>query len=328
MLPLHIQARPIKITFRLIINLCGVEFTSIPVEGLTQFSCKFAVSAPLECLSEREKNLLDENSDFCNSKRPNIFVDRNNLLGKPQAVSGPHNLNFQYANGPLGPTHWSKLFKQCGGWDPVYSSMPESMTVENTGISVQLRVKYANSTQAKIQGGPMSSTYVLDSIHFHWGNNDHKGSEHMINGKSYPMEMHAVHLKPHMTLEQAMKLPDGIVVVAYIFEIEDTCHVPIKYIEESFDLIEMDVNTAQPLQNMFEINELVEPFCNGYVTYKGSLTTPPCSESVTWIVSPYTIGLSKMQLQSFRKLYDSSKNLENNFRPVQPLNGRTVHFVN
>lgn len=114
----------------------------------------------------------------------------------------------------------------------------------------------------------------------------------------------------------------------YVFQIEDTCHTPIKYIQEAFDLIEMDLNTAQPLQNMFPLTELVESFCNGYVTYKGSLSTPPCAEAVTWIVSPYTIGLSKVQLQTFRKLYDSSKNLENNFRPVQPLNGRTVHFVN
>lgn len=84
---------------------------------------------------------------------------------------------------------------------------------------MELRVKYGNSTQAKIQGGPMNSVYFLDHIHFHWGNSDHKGSEHFINGKSYPMEMHAVHLKPHMSFEQAIKLPDGIVVVAYIFEV-------------------------------------------------------------------------------------------------------------
>lgn len=90
----------------------------------------------------------------------------------------------------------------------------------------------------------------------------------------------------------------------------------------------MDINIGQPVQNMFPMSELVEHFCKGYVTYKGSLTTPPCAETVTWIISPYTIGISQKQLAEFRKLYETTSTLTNNFRPTQPLNRREIRFVN
>lgn len=84
---------------------------------------------------------------------------------------------------------------------------------------VVVKPKFPPGKAATIQGGPLASPYVLDHLHFHWGSSDHKGSEHTINGKTYPMEMHAVHLKEHLNIEQAAKLPDGIAVVGYIFEV-------------------------------------------------------------------------------------------------------------
>lgn len=54
----------------------------------------------LDNLNSVAKNPLGENE--CDSKRPNIFVDRNNLLGKPQALVGPQTVNYQYGTGPMG----------------------------------------------------------------------------------------------------------------------------------------------------------------------------------------------------------------------------------
>ncbi|XP_071051486.1 carbonic anhydrase 1-like isoform X1 [Onthophagus taurus] len=303
-----------------------------------------------EPISETEKNILEESNVLCDPKRPNIFVDRNNLLGKNHPEKQNYKLaEFTYGNGPNGPAHWAKIYKQCGGkhqspididlstlknvhmqkltWDSVYSQMPEMITVSNNGRTVVIKPKYATGKQAGIQGGPLSAMYILDHIHFHWGSSDHKGSEHTINGKSFPMEMHAVHLKEHLTLEQAAKVSDGIAIVGYFFEIEETCNRAIRDIQEDFEQIESDVGMAQPLRTMFPISELTESFCNNYVTYKGSLTTPPCPESVIWIISPYTIGLSKNQLLKFRKLFETTKGLMNNFRPIQQLHGRPIHFV-
>ncbi|WP_205860322.1 carbonic anhydrase family protein, partial [Polaribacter sp. 20A6] len=67
-----------------------------------------------------------------------------------------------------------------------------------------------------------------------------------------------------------------------------------------------------------------------YWTYPGSLTTPPLYESVTWIVLKEPIYVSDKQMGKFRTLLfngeedDDRKHMENNFRPPQPLKGRTV----
>ncbi|XP_022907515.1 carbonic anhydrase 3-like isoform X2 [Onthophagus taurus] len=303
-----------------------------------------------EPISETEKNILEESNVLCDPKRPNIFVDRNNLLGKNHPEKQNYKLaEFTYGNGPNGPAHWAKIYKQCGGkhqspididlstlknvhmqkltWDSVYSQMPEMITVSNNGRTVVIKPKYATGKQAGIQGGPLSAMYILDHIHFHWGSSDHKGSEHTINGKSFPMEMHAVHLKEHLTLEQAAKVSDGIAIVGYFFEIESHCHKAIQYIQQVFGLATLDVGLDVPLTNLFPLRNLAEEFGPGYVTYNGSLTEPPCTEHVIWILSPFYVGITVNQLKNFRKLYDSSKGLVNNFRPLQPNNNRTVVFV-
>jgi carbonic anhydrase len=60
------------------------------------------------------------------------------------------------------------------------------------------------------------------------------------------------------------------------------------------------------------------PTDHGYYTYLGSLTTPPCTEIVTWYILQAPTQLSPQQVQTFKKYYS------NNVRPVQPLNARTV----
>jgi carbonic anhydrase len=57
---------------------------------------------------------------------------------------------------------------------------------------------------------------------------------------------------------------------------------------------------------------------SSYFTYSGSLTTPPCSENVTWIVLAKPANVSQAQFQSFRRI------LGNDFRPLQNLNGRVL----
>jgi carbonic anhydrase len=64
-------------------------------------------------------------------------------------------------------------------------------------------------------------------------------------------------------------------------------------------------------------NELL-PKNRGYYTYLGSLTTPPCTEIVTWYVLKSATQLSAEQVETFKKYYS------NNVRPVQPLDGRTI----
>ncbi|MFL5426507.1 MAG: carbonic anhydrase family protein, partial [Myxococcales bacterium] len=60
------------------------------------------------------------------------------------------------------------------------------------------------------------------------------------------------------------------------------------------------------------------PADKGYYTFAGSLTTPPCSEDVTWFVLKQAVAISKSELATFAKKYS------HNARPIQPLNGRAV----
>ncbi len=86
-----------------------------------------------------------------------------------------------------------------------------------------------------------------------------------------------------------------------------------------------------------EVSEPVDPSkllptnTREYYTYPGSLTTPPLSESVTWIVFKEPIRLSKHQLQTMRQLMfcdeahsESGEHMVDNFRPPCPITGRTV----
>ncbi|XP_019490242.1 PREDICTED: carbonic anhydrase 5A, mitochondrial [Hipposideros armiger] len=72
------------------------------------------------------------------------------------------------------------------------------------------------------------------------------------------------------------------------------------------------------------------PTCQDYWTYPGSLTTPPLTESVTWVIQKKPIEVAANQLAAFRKLLFSAlgeeeKTMVNNYRPIQPLMNRKVH---
>ena len=56
-------------------------------------------------------------------------------------------------------------------------------------------------------------------LHFHWGADDSKGSEHTINGEEFPMEMHIVHKKVGLTVEDALATSDGLAVVGQMFQV-------------------------------------------------------------------------------------------------------------
>ena len=80
------------------------------------------------------------------------------------------------------------------------------------------------------------------------------------------------------------------------------------------------------LSDKFNVKQLLgEERLRRYYRYDGSLTTPPCYESVIWTVLHEPIQLSLKQLNAFRSLHDEEKDiLANTFRPVQPLGTRKL----
>jgi carbonic anhydrase len=142
----------------------------------------------------------------------------------------------------------------------------------------------------------------FELLQFHF----HSLSEHIVNADRGAMELHAVF--------QESSRGDKLV-VGVIFEIGKRNN---RFVQVLIDAGLPRKNgettvTATPI-NLAD----VLPDTSSYFTYPGSLTTPPCTENVTWIVLANAAKVSQTQFQSFRRI------LGNDFRPLQNLNGRVV----
>lgn len=162
----------------------------------------------------------------------------------------------------------------------------------NNGHTIQ--VNYGSGDTLTIG----DATYDLKQYHFH------APSEHTVNGKHYPMEMHMVHASADNKLA---------VVGVFIEEgAENAAFAPVwaklptsKSVESHYADVKVD------------INQLLPGAKTSY-RYDGSLTTPPCSESVKWIVMTEPIKLSTAQVSKFTAI------INKNNRPTQGLNGRAI----
>ncbi|MBF0621785.1 MAG: carbonic anhydrase family protein [Magnetococcales bacterium] len=174
-----------------------------------------------------------------------------------------------------------------------YGSVP--VNIINNGHTIQLDGN---------QGGYITLDglrYDLLQIHFH------SPSEHTVGGKSYPLEAHMVHKSAE----------GGLAVVGVLME-EGAENAFLKPMWQGLPA-KADQHFIQKDATL-DINALL-PGDETFLTLSGSLTTPPCSEDVRWLVMNTPVTLSAQQVKQFATLHPGSN------RPVQPLNGRAV-FVN
>ncbi|MGH9778344.1 MAG: carbonic anhydrase [Candidatus Acidiferrales bacterium] len=165
--------------------------------------------------------------------------------------------------------------------------------VVHTGHSIQ--VNYAEGDMLTID----EDTYVLVQYHFH------SPSEHTVKGRPFPMEMHLVHRSAQGRLA---------VLGVLIDEGQEN---------EAFEPVWANLPEKKGVEThlenvMVDVNELL-PRDRASYRYEGSLTTPPCSEGVKWIVMKQPVSLSAHQIEVFQNI------IKGNNRPVQPLNGRAVY---
>ncbi|XP_046424505.1 carbonic anhydrase 7-like isoform X4 [Neodiprion fabricii] len=207
-----------------------------------------------------------------------------------------------------------------------YWNLPQNLTITDNGHSVELSGSWEKAMTPFISGGPLTGDYAFSQLHFHWGPRDSVGSEHTIDNKSFPMEMHMVHYKrDYQTFTEALKHDDGLAVVAFLFEMSDMPNLGINLLENSFCKLHKKLNVRIPVIP-YPLAMLHHTFQDDYVFYIGSLTTPPCREIVTWLVSSSPLTISEKQLDSFRKISNKWPEKEN-YRPRQPLNGRNLYYA-
>ncbi|XP_056101754.1 uncharacterized protein LOC130080431 [Rhinichthys klamathensis goyatoka] len=192
------------------------------------------------------------------------------------------------------------------------------MSMVNTGDSVVVTLTNAKMT---VQGGDLPGVYNSTQLTFHWGNgSSSNGSEHTVNGKQYPMELQIlnIHSKYNGNLTAALAANDstGLAVLSFFIEVSKTTFIISKGKRNTTSAI-------MPLDSLLEgVNR------TKYYRYRGSLTTPNCNEVVIWTVFKDPIKVSQDLINRFSTttFFKASPPvlMTNNFRGVQPLNGRVV----
>ncbi|XP_033701222.2 carbonic anhydrase 5A, mitochondrial [Tursiops truncatus] len=198
--------------------------------------------------------------------------------------------------------------------------------VWNTGYLFQ--VEFDDSTEGSgISGGPLENHYRLKQFHFHWGAANEWGSEHTVDDHVYPAELHLVHWNAvkYQNYTEAVMGEDGLAVVGVFLKLGARHEALQELVAVLPDIKHKDARAAL---GPFQPSCLL-PACRDYWTYPGSLTTPPLSESVTWIIHKKPTEVAQDQLAAFRSLMftalgEEEKTMVNNYRPLQPLLKREV----
>lgn len=231
---------------------------------------------------------------------------------KPEHSAAAAHEPWSY-EGENGPATWNKQFPDCGrpGQSPINivgsqkANLPElqfdlkssPLAILNNGHTIQVGFKDGSSTLTVGE-----QQYKLAQFHFH------HPSEEAINGKRTDMVAHLV-------FQRGEGVNLRLAVVAVLLK-EGKSNPTI---DELWKHIPETVGHDAALVPDAEINPgNLLPASHDYYSYLGSLTTPPCTEIVTWYVLKTPVEISTAQIAAFHKLYP------NNARPVQPLNGRTI----
>ncbi|WP_412478707.1 carbonic anhydrase [Azonexus sp. IMCC34839] len=172
-----------------------------------------------------------------------------------------------------------------------FNYRPSTFRVIDNGHTIQVEV---GDSSISLTG----KTYELVQFHFH------RPSEEKVNGQRFDMVAHLVH-----------KSDDGqLAVIAVLLE-RGNENPFIQMLWNNLPL-EKNSSVSPPSLTIDPINLL--PASRNYYTYMGSLTTPPCSEGVLWLVMKQPAQVSQDQINIFSRLY------KNNARPIQPASGRLI----
>lgn len=246
---------------------------------------------------------------------------------KPQAPSAPKmaarsasadkpkapnhgNAHWGYS-GDAGPQSWGGLradFSLCGSGqrqspidirdgfavelEPVkFDYRPVEFSVIDNGHTVQANLAAGNSIELS------GRRYELKQFHFH------RPSEERIDGRQFEMDVHLVH-----------KDADGrLAVVAVLLERGAAQSV----VQMVWNNLPLEKRQEQKARVNIDVSQLL-PTDRRYYTYMGSLTTPPCTEGVQWVVMRHPVAVSEEQIDLFSRLYPM------NARPAQSASGRRI----
>ncbi|XP_065318884.1 carbonic anhydrase 6-like [Gordionus sp. m RMFG-2023] len=163
----------------------------------------------------------------------------------------------------------------------------------------------------------MPQSFEFNQAHFHWGSGGRSlvGSEHSIDGKFFPLEVHLVHVN---------KLTNQIAVLAVLYELSNPkTDKDNPKLDPLLEIIELDINSKEfsrtggtpilYMRNQFILENLLPENWNTYYRYIGSLTTPPCTENVIWTIIKEKNYLSRRQLYFIERIQQCDSKLRTCF---------------
>ncbi len=232
------------------------------------------------------------------------------LLIAPAAQLGASDEAHWSYEGPEGPQNWGQLSSDFTICARGANQSPVDLVAHINADLPQLDFDYARPGVKEINTGHaiqeqvnpgnyvtfMGQRYELKQFHFH------SPSEHTITGQSFPMEVHLVHQ------DEA----NNFLVVGLVFKEGER--------NELMDALPSfrKQRGEDPYGDPIDYNDLITDR-GDYFLYNGSLTTPPCTEGVQWVVIKKPIIASAEQIQHYHDLLGFDNN-----RPVQPRNSRLI----
>ncbi|XP_064612400.1 carbonic anhydrase 2-like isoform X2 [Liolophura sinensis] len=267
------------------------------------------------------------------------------LYPNPVQAGAGNEWGYEGAN---RPEKWYEEFPRCGGkkQSPInivtdevilnkrlgeikftgYDQMLTKPVLKNNGHSAQVNLDH----DIFIEYGGLPYQYKAAQFHFHWGEADRRGSEHSVDSDGFPMEMHIVHYATeYANFSDAVNKPDGLAVLAIFMQVGEEEHPGFQHIVSHLDS-PIHKGEEIPMEPM-TLKSLLPSDTKTFYRYSGSLTTPPCYESVVWTLYPDYVTVSKDQVDLFRKYLRANAanatnevRLVNDYRPQQPINVRLV----
>jgi carbonic anhydrase len=227
------------------------------------------------------------------------------------AAIGAEKTHWGYT-GDIGPEHWAELSEEFEMCAKGKNQSPINLTNFIKADLLPLEFNYQGSPTEILNNGhtiqvncPRGSKYIAYQKVFElWQFHFHAPTEHLIEGKSFPIEAHFVHFDKKGNLSAiAVMLVEG---------------PENQLLKKLWKKMPLKIGDKHKLSA--ELNPLgLFPEDKSYYVYNGSFTTPPCTEGVFWVTMKSPVSVSKQQINAFKQVIGHPNN-----RPVQPRNTRTV----